>query len=162
MTGPAEERCTEMPLSLGGRDMRITAVSMGNPHAIDFVDESGAPLRALAESVGPLVEVHDWFPNKTNVEFAKVHSPTDIELLVWERGCGITHACGTGACATAVAACLTGRAEPGTEINVRLLGGPLAITVAADYSTVYMRGPARHVFDAQADLRGALAAARPR
>ena len=72
-------------------------------------------------------------------------SPTEIELVVWERGCGITLACGTGACATATAACLTGRATPGREITVRLLGGPLYITVAADYSSVTMRGPARRV-----------------
>jgi len=161
MTGPAQEHCLEQPLDVGGRSMKITAVSMGNPHAIDFVDETGAELRALAESIGPLVEVHDWFPRKTNVEFARMHSPTDIELLVWERGVGITHACGTGACATAVAACKTGRAKPGTEISVRLLGGPLAITVAEDYSTVFMRGPASHVFDASADLPRALAATRP-
>jgi diaminopimelate epimerase len=149
MSGPAEERCLDAAHDSG---YSFTGVSMGNPHAIAFVDESGDALRALAENVGPGVETDAWFPQKTNVEFAKIHSPTDIELVVWERGCGITLACGTGACATAVAACLNGHAQPGTEITVRLLGGSLAITVAEDYSTVYMRGPASHVFDAELDL----------
>jgi diaminopimelate epimerase len=158
MTGPAGERCVEAPLSVAGRDLAITAVSMGNPHAIAFVDESGAALRALAEAVGPSLETHAWFPQRTNAEFTRVHAADDLELVVWERGCGITLACGTGACATAVAACLTGRAQPGTEIRVRLLGGDLAITVAPDYSAVFMRGPATHVFDAELDLAETLAA----
>jgi diaminopimelate epimerase len=158
MTGPAGERCVEAPLSVAGRDLAITAVSMGNPHAIAFVDESGAALRALAEAVGPSLETHAWFPQRINAEFTRVHAADDLELVVWERGCGITLACGTGACATAVAACLTGRAQPGTEIRVRLLGGDLAITVAPDYSAVFMRGPATHVFDAELDLAETLAA----
>jgi diaminopimelate epimerase len=161
MTGPATERCLAVPLPLGGRSLSITAVSMGNPHAVAFVDETGPALRALAESVGPLVERHAWFPRRTNAELAHVRSPTDIELVVWERGCGITHACGTGACATAVAACLEGKARAGTEIQVRLLGGPLAITVAADHATVLMRGPAAHVYDADVDLAALLASRRP-
>jgi diaminopimelate epimerase len=156
MTGPADERCIEAPLSVAGAVLAITGVSMGNPHAVAFVDASGPRLRALAETVGPTVEHLDWFPRRTNVELAHVRGPAEpaepdepaeIELVVWERGCGITLACGTGACATAVAACLTGRARPGTEIAVHLLGGPLAITVAPDYHTVWMRGPAVHVYD---------------
>ncbi len=145
-------RCIAEPLTLAGRQFAITAVSMGNPHAIAFVDEQGPALRALAETVGPTIENHDWFPARTNAEFAHVHSPTEIELVVWERGCGITLACGTGACATAVAACLNGHAQPGTEIAVHLLGGTLAITVAEDYGTVWMRGPATHVYDATLDI----------
>lgn len=152
MTGPASERCVSAPLRVAGQDLVVTTVSMGNPHAIAFVDASGPALRALAESVGPGIELHDWFPRRTNAEFAHVASPTDIELVVWERGCGITLACGTGACATAVAACLTGRARTNSEITVRLLGGALAIEVAEDYSAVWMRGPATHVFDAEVDL----------
>lgn len=162
MTGPATERCIEVPLTVGDDTLLYTAVSMGNPHAIAFVDVTGAALRALAERVGPTVEHHAWFPRRTNVEFVRVSSPTELELVVWERGCGITLACGTGACATAVAACLTGRATVDTEITVHLLGGPLTITVAPDYSTVFMRGPAAHIFDASADLDAVVAAARPR
>jgi diaminopimelate epimerase len=152
MTGPADERCIEAPLTVAGASLDVTGVSMGNPHAVAFVDASGPRLRALAEAVGPTVEHHDWFPRRTNVELAHVRGPAEIELVVWERGCGITLACGTGACATAVAACLTGRAQPGTEIAVHLLGGPLAITVAPDYHTVWMRGPAVHVFDGAVDI----------
>jgi diaminopimelate epimerase len=152
MTGAPAERCLEQPLDVSGDKLVVTAVSMGNPHAITFVHESGAALRALAERVGPAVERHAAFPNRTNAEFARVHAPDDIELVVWERGCGITLACGTGACATAVAACLTGRSQPGREIGVRLLGGRLGITVAPDYSGVTMRGPARLVFEGAVDL----------
>jgi len=143
----------EQPLALAAGTRATTAVSMGNPHAIAFVPESGPALEALATTQGAEVETHASFPSRTNAEFAHVVDPTHIELWVWERGCGITQACGTGACATAVAACLTGRAELETEIEVRLPGGPLAITVASDYATVFMRGPAVHVFDGTAQLR---------
>jgi diaminopimelate epimerase len=157
MTGAPAERCVEQAIDIAGRSTLITAVSMGNPHAITFVAESGPELRALAETYGPSLETHAAFPRRTNAEFAYVHSPEHIELVVWERGCGITFACGTGACATAVAACLTGRAQAGREIRVQLLGGPLAITVAPDYSGVTMRGPARLVFEASIDLAALLA-----
>jgi diaminopimelate epimerase len=147
MTGPGSERCIEVPLAVAGTNLTITAVSMGNPHAVAFVDTTGPALRALAETVGPRIEHLDWFPRRTNAELAHVHGPNEIELVVWERGCGITLACGTGACATAVAACITGRARAGTEIAVHLPGGTLAITVAEDHHTVWMRGPTVHVFD---------------
>jgi diaminopimelate epimerase len=125
---------------------------MGNPHAVTFVGE-GEPLRPLAERVGPLIERHPWFPQRTNVEFARVDGSGErIELVVWERGCGITLACGTGACATAAAAALTERSPRGREIEVRLLGGPLGITVAEDLSGVRMRGPARLVFRGECDM----------
>lgn len=155
MTGPASERCVAVPLAT--RDTKqptlaVTAVSMGNPHAVMFVDETGPALRALAETVGPSIEHHEWFPQRTNVEFAHVHGADKIELVVWERSCGITLACGTGACATVVAACLNGHVQPGREVTVRLLGGELFIRVAEGYDAVYMRGPATHVFDAELDL----------
>jgi diaminopimelate epimerase len=152
MLGAAGERCVAESLRLGGRDLVVTAVSMGNPHAVLFVDQTGAALRALAEALGPRIETDPTFPRRTNVEFARVTDHGDLELVVWERGCGITLACGTGACATAVAACLTGRAQAGREIGVDLLGGRLAITVAPDLTGVTMRGPARLVFDGQIDL----------
>jgi diaminopimelate epimerase len=157
MTGPADQRAIAIPLEVPGLTVAVTCVSMGNPHVIAFVDQHGAELRALAERFGPTIETHAWFPNKTNVEMTHVHGPDHLELVVWERGCGITLACGTGACATAVAACLTGVSRPGDEIKVSLLGGDLAITVADDYSTVLMRGPARHVYDAELDLDALLA-----
>lgn len=162
MTGPADERAVDQPIAIPGDagERRVTCVSMGNPHAVVFVD-SAEEARRLAETVGPSLERHAWFPRRTNAEFAHVASRTEIDLVVWERGCGITLACGTGACATAVAACLGGRADPGTEIIVRLPGGPLAITVAADYSTVWMRGPVRRVFEGEIDLAALPAGARP-
>ena len=138
------------PLTVGGRTFAMTCVSMGNPHAVTFV-ESDENLRALAEQFGPLVEKHAWFPKRTNAEFARVKNG-EIELVVWERGCGITLACGTGACGTAAAAAWTGRAPKGREIAVHLLGGTLGITVADDFSGVRMRGPARVAFHAECDL----------
>ncbi|MSP60920.1 MAG: diaminopimelate epimerase [Myxococcales bacterium] len=153
--GPSTERAVDAEINLDGRSFRFTAVSMGNPHAVVFVDGS-EPLRTLAERHGKSLELHPWFPRKTNAEFARLRSPTEIELVVWERGCGITLACGTGACATAVAACLTGRARAGSEIAVALLGGTLHITVAADLSGVTMRGPADEVFEGEIELAGLL------
>jgi len=158
MTGPANERCIEQPLDIPGHGTRnFTAVSMGNPHAITFVGK-GEP-RTLATTVGPSVENHARFPRRTNAEFAHVISPREIELVVWERGSGLTLACGTGACATVVAAILTGRAEEGTEVSVHLPGGTLAITVEKGMSNVLMRGPALHVFDG--DLQPRRVAPRP-
>lgn len=152
MTGPADERCIEQAFEVPGQPATaITAVSMGNPHAITFV-ESREEARRLAEQVGPSVERHAWFPQRTNAEFAHVKSPREIDLVVWERGCGITLACGTGACATAVAAVLTGKVNEGVPVRVNLPGGALEITVLPDLSNVLMKGPARHVFDGELDL----------
>jgi diaminopimelate epimerase len=153
---------SEIPLSPGGderalretirardRDFQFTAVSMGNPHAVIFVDGQ-EDLRLLAETYGPMLEVADRFPRRTNVEFARVRGHA-IDLVVWERGSGLTLACGTGACATVVAACLEGRLAPGVETFVELPGGTLTITVAPDYSGVRLRGPARIVFHGTLD-----------
>ena len=152
----------EIPLAPGGadralresirardRELRFTAVSMGNPHAVIFV-EGDDDLRALAEAYGPTLEVAERFPRRTNVEFARVRGH-EIDLVVWERGSGLTLACGTGACATVVAACLEERLAPGAETPVHLPGGTLSITVAPDYSGVRLRGPARIVFAGELD-----------
>lgn len=117
------------------------AVSMGNPHAILWVDDVDT---APVTTVGPLIERHPLFPNKTNVEFAQVVAPDRIRLRVWERGVGETLACGTGACATLVAAsldCLSGR-----KATIELPGGPLIVEWADD-GDVYMAGPAAEVFE---------------
>jgi diaminopimelate epimerase len=148
MTGPANERCVEQPLQIDNIELQITAVSMGNPHAVAFVPDNQMK---LATTIGPKVENHAWFPKRTNAEFARVISPREIELVVWERGCGITLACGTGACATVVAAVVTGRAQEGTDVLVHLPGGDLTITVLPGLSNVLMKGPARHVFDGELD-----------
>ncbi|MEZ4404130.1 MAG: diaminopimelate epimerase [Kofleriaceae bacterium] len=162
-TGPADERWIAGALAIAGdavASRAVTAVSMGNPHAVVFVDDPDT-VHDLARAVGPALEVDPAFPRKTNAEFAAMRGPDVIELGVWERGCGITLACGTGACATAVAACLTGRITPGAPVEVRLPGGALTITVAADYSAVAMRGPARAVFTGEVDLAHRGLARRP-
>ncbi len=152
MSGPAGERCVEQLLEIPGATPRkFTAVSMGNPHAITFV-EARDKTRMLAELIGPAVEVQPAFPRRTNAEFAYMNNRREIDLVVWERGCGITLACGTGACATTVAAILTGRADEGTPVRVNLPGGALEITVLAGLSNVLMKGPAVHVFDGEIDL----------
>ena len=157
MAGPPDEGCVAAPLAVGGRQLAVTAVSTGNPHAVSFVDETGPALMALARAIGPTIETHDWFPKKANVEFAHLHAPDRIELVVWERGCGITLACGTGACATAVAACLRGLSSAGSDLAVTLPGGTLSIRVAQDLSGVRMTGPARHVFDCDLDVAALVA-----
>jgi diaminopimelate epimerase len=161
MQGPPGERALRASLSAGDRAFSFTAVSMGNPHAVIFVDDPAASLMEIAQRFGPAIETSPTFPRRTNVELARVRDGAagpEIELVVWERGCGITLACGTGACATAVAACLEGRAAPGTEIPVHLPGGTLHITVRADdagpeagFAGVVMRGPAEVVFEAELD-----------
>jgi diaminopimelate epimerase len=152
MAGPAAERCIDVAFD----DLRMTGVSMGNPHAVFFIDDD-RDLMQLATTRGPTYEVHPSFPRKANIELARVRSPREIDLVVWERGCGITLACGTGACATVTAACLTGRAAVDTDVQVHLPGGTLTIRVAPDYATVMMRGPATHVFDGQIDPRAVVA-----
>jgi diaminopimelate epimerase len=126
-----------------GLQYHFTGVSMGNPHAVIFVD-------ALADvdlhRVGPQIETHAYFPRKTNVEFVEVHAPSDVTMHVWERGCGETLACGSGACAVAVAGVLTGRT--GREVTVHLKGGDLQISWNEADNRVYMTGPAVKVFEA--------------
>jgi diaminopimelate epimerase len=159
MVGPEDERVIGVEVQIAGRWLKVTGVSMGNPHAIAFID-GAEPLRAIAEQQGPALETHVWFPQKTNAEFARVDGGA-IELVVWERGCGITLACGTGACATAVAAALMGKIPAGREVPVKLLGGELLITVAADLSGVTMRGPAEEVYEGEVDLPSLLSRRAP-
>jgi diaminopimelate epimerase len=119
---------------------------VGNPHAVTF----GTFNRADVERLGSRIAVHPAFPGGTNVEFAAVVGPSgDIDLLVWERGVGLTLACGTGACAAAAVACAKGLASYDVPIGVRLLGGRLQVTVEKNGRTT-MRGPARHVFEGAA------------
>ena len=144
-------RMVREPVRAGDRTFEVTAVSMGNPHAVIFGE--GLADVELATRYGPLIE-HDTarFPRRTNVEFATLRDG-GIDVVVWERGCGITLACGTGACATAVAAVTLGLAKAGEEIAVRLPGGPLAITVEPEFGGVRMRGPAELVFAGELSLR---------
>lgn len=125
-----------------GETYKMTCVSMGNPHAVVFMD-SVADLDI--EKVGPYFENHERFPRRTNTEFVRVIDRKTLEMRVWERGTGETLACGTGACATAVAAILNGYAED--EVTVKLLGGDLKIKWDKEENTVYMTGPAEVSFE---------------
>jgi diaminopimelate epimerase len=152
MVGPIHERCIDQPIDVHGQPTRqITCVSMGNPHAITFVS-SREEAWQLAHSVGPSIEKHAYFPQRTNAEFAFVKSRQEIDLVVWERGAGLTLACGTGACATVVAAILTGRCDEGIAVKVNLPGGALTIRVMPELQNVKMHGPAQLVFDGELDL----------
>lgn len=128
--------------SIGGKEYRITAVSMGNPHAVIFVDEISDQ---MIFGEGPVLEVADIFPRKANIEFAKVLDRKNIEMRVWERGTGETLACGTGACATAVAAVLNGLAD--RAVDIHLLGGTLHINWDSNTGHVLMTGPAAFICD---------------
>ncbi len=131
-------------LEVGGTKVRGTAVSMGNPHFITFQDFTEAEQERLA----PLIQFDAAFPKRTNVEFVKSSNGV-LTVKVLERGAGWTMACGTGACATAVAAALQGLAPYEQEIEVRLPGGSLWIAVARDLGSVTMRGPAARVFQGE-------------
>ncbi len=141
--------CIEEDLEVDGLHFCLTAVSMGNPHAVLF---EKADL-AMARKRGPMLANHSLFPNKTNVEFTEVKSRGEIDLVVYERGCGITKACGTGACAATSAAARIGKVDFDREIRVNLPGGSLFVQVESDFSAVWMRGPALEVFRGEfADL----------
>jgi diaminopimelate epimerase len=137
-------------LEVDGEVVEATCLSMGNPHAVLFVDD---PERAPVTTLGPRLETHEAFPNRVNVEFVRVASPTRVEMRVWERGAGETLACGTGACAAAVAARLIGGAD--AEMVVSLPGGELEIewegSLGGD-KPVFMTGPAVRSFEGEVDL----------
>jgi diaminopimelate epimerase len=131
----------DVPLTLPDQRLKVTCVSMGNPHCVTFVD---AISDALVLGVGPQVEQHAAFPRRTNVEFVRVNRPDDVTVRVWERGSGETLACGTGACAVAVAGVLTGRTQ--RRLVVHLPGGDLQLFWSETDNHVYMTGPAVEVF----------------
>ncbi len=136
----------DVPVEVGGRDFPVTAVSMGNPHAVVFVDATfldPTPVDQVAE-VGAKLEVNPAFPRKVNVHFVAVHSPGEVTMRTWERGTGLTQACGTGACGVAVAGVLTGRT--GRRLLAHLPGGDLLLEWPADDGPVFMTGPAVEVF----------------
>jgi diaminopimelate epimerase len=129
-----------------GRTHRFVRVSAGNPHAITFQPYEPREI----DEVGPRVSVAPVFAHGTNVEFARLREDGSIDLVVWERGVGRTLACGTGACATAFAACLAKQRSFGEPISVRLPGGTLQISIERDTHEATMRGPARFVFQGEA------------
>ncbi len=136
------------PITVGGREYRITGVSMGNPHAVTYVEDTQS---LDLEKTGPLFENHPLFPQRVNTEFAELTGDHSIRMRVWERGSGETWACGTGACAAAVSSVLNGYCSHDREITVHLRGGDLFITYRSD-GTVLMRGPAETVFTGEIDI----------
>ncbi len=125
-----------------GKDYNVTCVSMGNPHCIIFSDDV---VTLPLEKVGPQFENHPLFPERINTEFVKIIDKNTLEMRVWERGSGETLACGTGACASVVAAVLTGNCKKNEDITVKLLGGDLVIRYTDE--TVFMTGPCKKVFE---------------
>lgn len=140
------DRAIDVPVHTPVGELRVTAVSMGNPHAIVWVDDVDT---APVDVVGPYLETHERFPNRTNVEFAEVVSAEHVRVRVWERGVGETLACGTGACAVVVAGAVGGRT--GREVTVELPGGDLSIRWAAD-DHVHMTGSAAVSFTGHVDI----------
>ena len=136
-----DEKVVDLPLQVGEQTWSVTCVSMGNPHCLTFVDDVEAI--ALAD-IGPQFEHHPHFPQRTNTEFIEVIAPDRLKMRVWERGAGITLACGTGACATVVAAVLTGKGD--RQCTVELPGGNLLIEWSVKDNRLYMTGPAQLVF----------------
>jgi len=147
MTG-AEGPAVGETLDVDGRDVAVTAVSMGNPHAIYFVD---TVTDESINSIGPVLEKHYRFPRKTNVHEVQVLSPSHLHMLTWERGAGRTLACGTGACSVAVAAHLNGYA--GRSVNITLAGGDLQILWDEATNHVFMTGPATLVYTGSIELK---------
>jgi diaminopimelate epimerase len=136
----------EAPITVAGKTFQMTCVSMGNPHAILWVEDvDTCPL----EEVGPLLENHPMFPHRCNIEFVQLVDRENIRMRVWERGSGETLACGTGACASAYACLTTGKTGP--EVNVHLLGGTLHISCTQD-GPIHMTGPATTVFEGEITL----------
>ena len=134
-------------IEVDGEIYKMTCVSMGNPHAVVFMDEvEGLPL----EKMGPLFENHVRFPKRVNTEFVKVLDENTVEMRVWERGTGETLACGTGACATVVACVLNGLTKE--QVTVKLLGGNLQIQWDRESNLVYMTGPATTVFEGEIEI----------
>ena len=139
-----EKNCIDQTLTVDGKDYQVTCVSMGNPHAVIFVEDTASlPL----EQIGPEFEHHEVFPDRVNTEFVQVLNRKEVNMRVWERGSGETLACGTGTCATVVACVLNGLTDH--EITVHLLGGDLFLQYDEEKNTVIMTGPAAVICDGE-------------
>lgn len=143
-----KERFISEPVDVGGAEYNITCVSMGNPHAVVYVEDTE---ELDLEKIGPLFENHRLFPNRINTEFIKVVDSENLIMRVWERGSGETFACGTGACASVVSSVLNGYCNYDKEVTVHLRGGDLKITYHSD-GTVIMKGPAVTICDGTIDV----------
>lgn len=151
MIWPAEE-CINQPLEVNGKIYQVTAVSMGNPHIVTFVEDTKG---IEIEKIGPFFEHHEVFPERVNTEFIRIIDEETIEMRVWERGSGETLACGTGACAAAVAAHLNG--HTGRRVTVKLLGGDLLVEWDEGTGMVYLSGSATTVFEGTIHIEGVIA-----
>ncbi len=140
------EQAVDEPILVGGREYRMTCVSMGNPHAVVFLEDVE---HLEIERIGPLFENHERFPRRVNTEFVEVLDRRHVFMRVWERGSGETLACGTGCCATAVACVLNGLTEE--KITVKLLGGELMIEWDRERNLIFMTGPAVTVFEGETE-----------
>ncbi|MBR6344147.1 MAG: diaminopimelate epimerase [Lachnospiraceae bacterium] len=132
------------PITVNGTDYLMTCVSMGNPHAVVFIDDTD---NLDIESVGPVFENHELFPNRTNTEFVQVVDKSHVKMRVWERGTGETLACGTGCCATTVACILNGLTDE--EVTVKVLGGEIIVKWDRENNLIYMTGPAVTTFEGE-------------
>lgn len=141
--GPA----LEIDVEADGRVFQATGVNTGNPHLVTFCE----PSTEIAVRYGPILEQHPLWPAKANVEFVAVRGPQHLEVVVWERACGLTQACGTGATASAAAACKLGKAAFDTPITVSLPGGQLDITIENAFRTAWMAGPVVKVYEGMFD-----------
>lgn len=138
------ERVVSEPLWVSGKEYLVTCVSMGNPHAIVYVEDTdGLDL----EKIGPEFENHKKFPNRINTEFVQIIDRSHLKMRVWERGSGETLACGTGACASAVATMLNGKAD--RKVDMELRGGRLTIEWNSEDNCVYLTGPAKEVYNGE-------------
>lgn len=143
-----KERFISEPVEVDGKEYKITCVSMGNPHAIVYMDDIN---NLELEKIGPSFENHKLFPDRINTEFIEVIDSHTLNMRVWERGSGETFACGTGACASVVASVLNGYCNHDEEVTVHLRGGDLKITWNSD-GTVIMKGPAALICDGDVDV----------
>lgn len=142
-----DEKMINKPVKVDGKTFNITCVSMGNPHAVTFINDTD---NLEIEKIGPKFENNEIFPDKVNTEFIQIIDKKTVKMRVWERGSGETFACGTGACASVVASVLNRLTK--NKVTVKLLGGELEIEYNQDENTVYMTGPARAVFTGEYDI----------
>ncbi len=144
------EQVVDEEITVNGQTYRMTCVSMGNPHAVVFVDDIDDMKKFEIEKIGPYFENHERFPERINTEFVKVIDKNTVQMRVWERGTGETLACGTGCCATTAACVLNGRTD--TKVNVKVLGGEILCEWDREENLVYMTGAAAAVFEGSVEV----------
>ena len=144
VSGKETESIIDEPITVQGKEYKMTCVSMGNPHAVVFMDDV---TNLEIEKIGPHFEKHERFPKRINTEFVKVLDRQTVQMRVWERGTGETLACGTGCCATVAACILNGLTD--NTVTVKLLGGEIEITWDRETNLIYMTGPAATVFEGE-------------